>query len=63
MLYVMPVPVGAVTVIVPVARLHVGCEVTEAVGTVGRATTVMVVADELASEQLEPLLTTARFAS
>ena len=35
MLYVIPVPVGAVTVIVPVATLHVGCVVTEAVGTEG----------------------------
>ena len=35
MLYVMPVPVGAVTVIVPVATLQVGCDVTFAVGTEG----------------------------
>ena len=31
----MPVPVGAVIVIVPVATLQVGCDVTFAVGTEG----------------------------
>jgi hypothetical protein len=31
----MPVPVGAVTVIVPVAKVHVGCAVTLAVGAAG----------------------------
>ena len=31
----MPVPVGAVTVIVPVATAQVGCAVAEAVGTEG----------------------------
>ena len=35
MLYVIPVPVGAVMVIVPVAVLHVGCAVTLAVGADG----------------------------
>ena len=35
MLYVIPVSVGAVTVIVPVATAHVGCAVTLAVGTEG----------------------------
>lgn len=35
MLYVMPVPVGAVTVIVPVALAQVGCCVTLAVGAAG----------------------------
>ena len=32
MLYVMPVPVGAVTVMVPVATAQVGCRVALAVG-------------------------------
>jgi hypothetical protein len=35
MLYVIPVPVGAETVIVPVATAHVGCKVAEAVGAAG----------------------------
>ena len=50
MLYVMPVSVGAVTVIVPVATLHVGCVVTDAVGTEGVegcALTVTLVAVEI----------------
>jgi hypothetical protein len=33
----MPVPVGAVTVIVPVAREQVGCAVTVAIGAAGVA--------------------------
>ena len=46
----MPVPVGAVMVIVPVATVQVGCAVTEAVGTegvVGCALTVTIVAEEI----------------
>ena len=35
MLYVKPAPVGAVTVIVPVALAQVGCAVTLAVGVAG----------------------------
>ena len=35
MLYVIPVPVGALIVIVPVATVQVGCDVTLAVGTEG----------------------------
>ena len=49
MLYVMPVSVGAVTVIVPVATLHVGC-VKVSVGTEGVegcALTVTLVAVEI----------------
>ncbi len=42
MLYVIPVPVGAVMVIVPVATVQVGCAVTEAVGAAGRLLTVTV---------------------
>jgi hypothetical protein len=37
MLYVIPVPVGAVTVMVPVATVQVGCSVTLAVGAAGVA--------------------------
>jgi hypothetical protein len=37
MLYVIPVPAGAVTVIVPVATVQVGCRVTLAVGAAGVA--------------------------
>ena len=46
----MPAPVGAVIVIVPVATLHVGCDVALAVGTegvAGWALTVTLVAVEV----------------
>ena len=46
----MPVPVGAVTVIVPVATAHVGCAVTLAAGSdgvAGCAFTVTLVAEPI----------------
>jgi ABC-type transport system involved in cytochrome c biogenesis permease subunit len=42
-LYSMEAPVGAVTVIVPVGVVHVGCTVTDAVGEAGAPGTVLTV--------------------
>jgi hypothetical protein len=43
MLYSIDAPVGAVTVIVPVGVVQVGCAVTEAVGEAGAPGTVLTV--------------------
>jgi hypothetical protein len=43
MLYSIDAPVGAVTVIVPVGVVHVGCTVTDAVGAAGAPGTVLTV--------------------
>jgi hypothetical protein len=60
MLYVIPVPVGAVTVIVPVAT-HVGCKVAAAVGAAGVAGCVLMVT--LVGAEIHPaaFLTTAEY--
>ena len=55
MLYVMPAPVGAVTVIVPVATVHVGCKVALAVGAAGVVFTVRVT-KLLAALHITPLV-------
>ena len=52
MLYVIPAPVGAVTVIVPVAVVHDGCDVTDAVGAGKVAGSVMVIEEEAAGQLL-----------
>ena len=50
----MPVPVGAVMVIVPVATMQVGCAVTDAVGAAGVAGCAFTVTD--VAEEIQPLL-------
>ena len=57
MLYVMPEPVGAVTVMVPVELLHVVC-VTETVGTEGATGCGFIVAAVAADAQLDAVLFT-----
>ena len=53
-LYVIPVPVGAVIIIVPVATEQVGCAVTDAVGAAGVEGWAFTVT--LVAEDIQPLL-------
>ena len=55
MLYVMPAPVGVLTVIVPVPTEHVGC-VTVSVGTEGVAGCGFMVLETAVDKQLDVVL-------
>ena len=52
MLYVIPMPVGAVTVTVPVATVHVGCNVALAFGAAGVAGWALIVT--IVPEEIHP---------
>jgi len=54
MLYSIPVPEGAVTTIVPVEVVHVGCTVTEAVGVAGALGTAFTVKDK--PDEIHPVV-------